>query len=102
MDAYRLNDLIAFSPDQHAKRVFFEKGKVKAQVVGLEAGQAIPPCRMDHDVIFLVTEGKGMIVVDGEEETIEESAFVFVSKEKETRSIKALTKMAVLAIQVKS
>lgn len=102
MEAYDLDQLITFSRESHTKNVFFESAKLKAQVMGLEAGQAIPPCRMDHDVIFVVLEGKGKIVVDGEEEAIKESAFVFVPKVKKTRSLKAVTKMAVLAIQIKS
>lgn len=102
MQARQLDQILTFSEDSHTKNVFFESDRLKAQLMGLEAGQEIPPCRMDHDVIFVVMEGKGKIVVDGEEEAIKESAFVFVPKEKKTRSLKALTKMAVLAIQVKS
>jgi len=101
MQAHNLGQLVTFSRESHTKNVFFERGKIKAQVVGLEAGQAIPPCRMDHDVIFVVIEGEGRIIVDGEDEPLEESTFVFVPKERKTRSLKALTKMAVLAIQVK-
>lgn len=70
--------------------------------MGLEAGQEIPPCRMDHDVIFVVLEGEGKIIVDEEEQAIEKTSWVFVPKEKETRSLKARTKMIVLAVQVKS
>jgi len=101
MEAFDLSKLVTFSGESHTKNVFFESDKLKAQVVGLEAGQAIPPCRMDHDVIFVIMEGNGKIIVDGEEEAIKKSSFVFVPKEKETRSLKASTKMAVLAIQVK-
>src|SRR4030042_1627624 len=54
--------------------------------MGLEAGQVIPPCRMEHDVVFVVLEGRGVILVDGEEGTVGKSAFIFVPKEKETRS----------------
>jgi len=102
MDAHDLRQLLTFSRESHTKNVFFESDRLKAQVMGLEAGQEIPPCRMDRDVIFVVMEGKGIIAVDGEAEAIKESAFVFVPKERKTRSLKALTKMAVLAIQVRS
>jgi quercetin dioxygenase-like cupin family protein len=102
INTFDLRKLVTFSEKAHTKNVFFECGKIKAQVMGLEAGQTIPPCRMDHDVIFLVIEGEGRIIVDGEEEALKESTFVFVSKEKQTRSLQALTKMTVLAIQVKS
>lgn len=102
MNVYPLNNLIEFSPSQHTKHVFFEREKVKAQVVTLDSGQKIPPCRMDHDVIFVVLEGNGKIVVDGENTAIEKFSFVFIPKEKESRSLEAETKMIVLAIQVKS
>lgn len=102
MKAYSLDKLLTFSRKSHTKNVFFESEKLKAQVMGLEAGQEIPPCRMDHDVVFVALEGRGAILVDGEEQVIGKSSFVFVPKEKETRSLKARTKMAVLAIQVKS
>lgn len=102
MEAYDLGKLITFSRESHTKNVFLETKKLKAQVMGLEAGQKIPPCRMEHDVIFVIMEGNGKIVVDGEEEVIKKSSFALVPREKETRSLKALTKMAVLAIQIKA
>ncbi len=102
MKHFSLMQMVKFSHDRHTKHLFFETERVKAQVMGLEAGQQIPPCRMDHDVIFVVMEGKGKIVVDSKEEAIKESSFIFVPKEKETRSLQAETKMVVLAIQVKS
>jgi quercetin dioxygenase-like cupin family protein len=56
---------------------------------------------MDHDVIFFVIQGQGKVIVDGQEEAIKESSWIFVPKEKETRSIKTETRMKVLAIQVR-
>jgi quercetin dioxygenase-like cupin family protein len=102
MELHLLDKLATYSQEAHTKNVFFESDRLKAQVMGLEAGQEIPPCRMDHDVIFLVIEGKGIIVVDGsEEKAIQRSSWVFVPKERETRSLKAETRMTILAIQVK-
>lgn len=100
MNVYSLNDLIEFSPDQPTKHVFFEKEKMKAQVVTLDSGQRIPPCRMDRDVIFLIMEGKGKIIADGEEKELEKFSWVFVPKEKDSRSLLALTRMSVLAMQI--
>jgi quercetin dioxygenase-like cupin family protein len=97
-----LNQLVEFSYLGHTKNVFYESAGIKAQVMGLEAGQQIPPCRMEHNVVFVVIEGEGKIIVDGKEEAVKESSFIFVPKEKETRSLQAETKMIVLAIQVKS
>jgi quercetin dioxygenase-like cupin family protein len=101
MEAYDLDKLIAFSSESHTKHVFFESNKLKAQVMGIEAGQKIPPCRMEHDVVFVVLEGRGVILVDREERTVGKSAFIFVPKEKETRSIKAITQMSLLAVQIR-
>lgn len=102
MEAYDLDKLITFSGESHTKHVFFESKRLKAQVMGLEAGQKIPPCRMEHDVVFVVLEGRGVIFVDGEERAVGKSAFVFVPKEKETRSIEAITQLSLLAVQVRS
>ena len=102
MEAYGLDQLITFSRESHTKHVFFESEKLKAQVMGLEAGQKIPPCRMEHDVIFVILEGRGVVFVDGEERAVGKSAFIFVPKEKETRSIEAITQLSLLAVQIRS
>ena len=102
MEAYGLDQLITFSRESHTKYVFFESANCKAQVMGLEAGQQIPPCRMEHDVVFVVLEGRGVVFVDGEEQAVGKSSFVFVPKEKETRSIEAITQMSLLAVQIRS
>jgi len=102
MEAYDLDKLITFSGESHTKHVFFESKRLKAQVMGLEAGQKIPPCRMEHDVIFVILEGRGVVFVDGEERAVGKSAFIFVPKEKETRSIEAITQLSLLAVQIRS
>jgi len=89
MIAYGLDKLITFSRESHTKRVFFESDKVKAPVMGLEARQQILLCRMKHDVIFFVLEGRGAILADGEKQAVGKSTFVFVPKERETRALKA-------------
>jgi len=102
MESYSLDKLLTFSKKSHTKNVFFESDILKAQVMGLEAGQKIPPCRMEHDVIFVVLKGRGVIFVDGEEQAVGKSSFVFVPKEKEARSIEAITQMSLLAVQIRS
>lgn len=101
MDVHVLEALLNFSQEAHTKYVFFESDKLKAQVVCLEVGQQIPPCQMDSDVIFFVMEGKGKIIVDKKEEILEKTSWVFVPKENESRSVKAKTRMTVLAIQIR-
>lgn len=102
MDAFALDSLLSFSGGGPTKNVFFETDRIKAQVMGLEPGQEIPPCRMDHDVLFVILDGRGVILADGEERVFEKSSFLFVPKECGTRSLRAQAKTAVLAVQVKS
>jgi len=101
MQAYELDQLITFSRESHTKHVFFESKSLKAQIMGLEPGQRIPPCSMDHDVVFLVIDGEGEIIVDGQSVPVRPTSWVHVPKEIRTRSIEARTKMAILATQVR-
>ena len=101
MDLFEIDALAQFSADRPLKTVFFESPGVKAQVLGLEPGQSIPPCRMDHDVVFFVVEGEGRMTVDEETRPLRKSSWVFVPKEKDTRSLIAETRMTVMAIQVR-
>ena len=101
MEAFNLNGLIAYSPESPAKHIFYESPRLKAQVMGLEPGQRIPPCSMDHDVVFLVIDGEGEIIVDGQRVPVRPTSWVFVPKKTRTRSIEARTKMAILATQVR-
>jgi len=101
MKTYVLRELVRFSDSGPEKNVFFESGKIKAQVMGLKKGQAIPPCRMEFDVIFCVHEGEGKIIVDGVEDILKKTSWVFVPKEAESRSLVAGTEMIVLAIQIR-
>jgi quercetin dioxygenase-like cupin family protein len=101
MQAFELGRLITFSRASHTKHVFFDSKIIKAQVMGLEPGQRIPPCSMDHDVVFLVIDGEGEVIVDGQSVSVRPTSWVHVPKERRTRSIEARTKMAVLAMQVR-
>ena len=59
MTHHVLAKLVTYSATGPTKSVFFEEGRLKAQVMGLEPGQRIPPCSMDLDVAFVVLEGEG-------------------------------------------
>ena len=97
---HQLGDIVRFDMAAPSKTVFHDAGKLKAQVVGLEPGQCIPPCSMDHDVVFLVVDGEGKIIVDGEGVPVRPMSWVFVPKECGTRSFEALTRMTILATQI--
>ncbi len=96
---YELKELAEFKKNKIFKKVFLEHGHLKAQITCLSAGQQIPPCKMEHDVLFYVIDGKGTIIIDDDEKTLSTGQAAFVPKEAESRSIKAKTKMNILAVQ---
>jgi len=101
MALHQLDRIVRFDAAGPAKSVFFEVDRLKAQVMGLEPGQRIPPCSMTYDVVFVVLEGEGEFVVDEKRESVRPSSWVFVPKESATRSIEAATKMTILAMQLR-
>jgi len=101
MTLHQLDRIVRFDAASPAKTVFYEAGRLKAQVMGLEPGQRIPPCSMTHDVVFVVLEGEGEIIVDGERVSIRPSSWIFVPKESGTRSIETRAKMTILATQIR-
>lgn len=101
MTLHQLDRIVRFDAASPAKTVFYEAGRLKAQVMGLEPGQRIPPCPMKHDVVFVILEGEGEVIVDGERVSVRPSSWIFVPSESATRSIEAATKMTILAMQVR-
>jgi len=99
MSIFNLSKLAKFSQSKIVKNVFLEHGHLKAQITCLSAGQQIPPCKMDHDVLFYVISGNGAIIVDAKRKALKTGQAAFVPKEAEARSIKATTKMVILAVQ---
>jgi len=94
--------------------VLLAEGGFKVRRVALPAGAVIPPCRMEHDVVFVVLAGRVLFTV-GEEpnggaaaesaaaadvETAEVAApgAVFVPGGATSRSMRALTQSLVLAV----
>ena len=99
LKTYDLKDAAEFKKEEIFKKVFLEHGHLKVQITCLSAGQQIPPCKMEHDVLFYVIEGEGTIIVDNDEKVLVTSQAAFVPKEAESRSIKAKTNMNILAVQ---
>ncbi|OFY61648.1 MAG: hypothetical protein A2V64_00490 [Bacteroidetes bacterium RBG_13_43_22] len=81
------------------KEVFCTTDHLKAQVIRLEAGNSIPPCKMDNDVLFCFLSGKGTITVDDETEAVVSGDCVIVPKQARSRSIHAETDLEILGVQ---
>jgi quercetin dioxygenase-like cupin family protein len=99
MNKTEISKLVEYSENGPMKKVFYDKGNIKAQIMCLKAGQTIPPCKMNHDVLFYVIKGKGYIFVDDEKEELFEGTAVVVPKEAKTRSIKSDEDMIILGVQ---
>jgi len=81
------------------KEVFCTTDHLKAQVMRLEAGCCIPPCKMDNDVLFYILTGEGSISVDNESRKITSGDCVVVPHQVDSRSIHADTDLEILAVQ---
>ena len=81
------------------KEVFCTTDHLKAQVMRLEAGGSIPPCKMDNDVLFYFLKGEGTITVENEILDVNMGECLIVPSQAESRSIHAETDMEILAVQ---
>lgn len=81
------------------KEVFRTTDNIKAQVMRLETGTSIPPCKMDNDVLFYVLRGEGTITVDDETSVLGTGDCIVVPHQAESRSIHAVTELEILAVQ---
>lgn len=81
------------------KQVFCITDHLKAQLMRLEAGSQIPPCKMDNDVLFYFISGEGIITVDNDKLDIRAGECVVVPHQAESRNIFAKTVMEILAVQ---
>jgi mannose-6-phosphate isomerase-like protein (cupin superfamily) len=81
------------------KAVFCTSGYLKSQVMFLKAGNSIPPCKMENDVLFYILSGKGSIVIDADKQQIATGDCVVVPFQANSRSINAETDMEILAVQ---
>jgi mannose-6-phosphate isomerase-like protein (cupin superfamily) len=81
------------------KEVFCITDHLKAQVTYLEAGNSIPPCKMENDVLFYILTGEGTITVDNETNMITSGDCVVVPRQSDSRSIHAETDIEILAVQ---
>ena len=100
MEKYILNEILdGMEKKPLNKKVFCATEHLKAQVMRLEAGRSIPPCKMDNDVLFYILSGNGTITVDTETDEINTGCSVVVPHKAESRSIFAKTDLEILAVQ---
>ncbi|MBU2567873.1 MAG: hypothetical protein ABIJ16_05875 [Bacteroidota bacterium] len=99
MDKFEINKFVKFSEDGPSKEIFYNKGDLKAQILCMKAGQTIPPCKMNNDVLFYTVEGEGEITVDDRKEVLLPGVSVIIPKEAESRSMYARTDMVILGVQ---
>jgi len=81
------------------KSVFHDEGAIKVQTIMLRAGQSIPPCAMDYDVMFYVVKGTGTLVVNGRTIELQAGSGVVVPKETKSREMRAGEDLTILAVQ---
>jgi mannose-6-phosphate isomerase-like protein (cupin superfamily) len=100
MKKYNLREILdGMEKKSLNKEVFCTTDHLKAQVMILEAGNTIPPCKMDNDVLFYILSGNGTITVDGEFDEISAGYSIIVPHQAESRSIYAKTDLEILAVQ---
>jgi mannose-6-phosphate isomerase-like protein (cupin superfamily) len=100
MEKYNLQEILhGMEKKALNKEVFCTTDHLKAQVMRLEAGNRIPPCKMDNDVLFYFLTGEGTITVDNETIRITAGDCVIVPNQAESRSIHAATDLEIFAVQ---
>jgi len=100
MKKYNLREILAGMEEKPLnKEVFCITNHLKAQVTFLKAGNSIPSCKMENDVLFYFLTGEGTITVDDETNKIEPGDCVVVPDQAESRSIHAITNLEFLAVQ---
>ena len=100
MKKYILHDILdGMERKPLNKEVFCTTDHLKAQVMRLEAGNSIPPCKMDNDVLFYFLKGEGTITIDDDTERITAGDCVIVPHQADSRSIYAITDLEILAVQ---
>lgn len=95
LSSYR--DAIAFRPEKFNPVVVAGSSHLKAVLTCLEPGQFIPVHRPGVDMLLLVLEGNGRLVVGDREEAAGPGTIVFVPA-REARGLKAETRIVALHV----
>lgn len=89
---------IVFSDHGPQPQSLFAKGQLKVIVVGLNAGQKIPP-HPEGLSIFQFIEGKGTMIVDGERLAVSPGT-VIIAEAGASRGLEAETKLKFMAVRI--
>ena len=90
MEHLKIEDLKEFSTDKRIRKRLLGSEKIVAEFVCYEPGQATPEhVHPKQDEIFYVVEGRGIMIVDGEEIPMEPTSLILV-KAREKHGVKTL------------
>ena len=90
MENLKIEDLKEFSSDKRIRKRLLGSEKIVAEFVCYEPGQATPEhVHPKQDEIFYVVEGRGIMIVDGEEIPMEPTSLILV-KAREKHGVKTL------------
>lgn len=94
-----VNSMQKFSAEEVQPIVIHESEGLVTRLLCLEAGQGVGPCVMTTRVLYVVLSGQARINVAGEQQQLDANSLVVVPAGV-TRSLSALERSRVLAIQV--
>ena len=96
---FDINTAVTVKDKGPGKTIVHDAGALKVQTIALRAGQRIPPCAMEHDVLFYVIGGTGELIADGKKSALKPGTGVVVPKEVKSREMHAYEELTVLAVQ---
>jgi len=97
METIDLNALKKFSAEAPVKQFLHDSSHMKMALLCLEPGQEIPPHGAPSTVMIQVLEGEGEFTV-GEEKKKGVAGNIFPCSPNDSHGIRALTRLAVLAV----
>jgi quercetin dioxygenase-like cupin family protein len=81
--------------------ILLDEGQAKLRRIELDAGGAIPPCRMSDDVVFVVLRGSVVVTAGPEKEQIAAPGAAYIPGGATSRSLRALEPSLILAVLCK-
>ena len=88
MEQLKIEDVKEFSTEKRIRKKLLGSDRIVAELVCYEPGQATPEhVHPKQDEIFYVVEGTGIMIVDGEEISLEPTGLILV-KAREKHGVK--------------